>query len=76
MSEIPEDYEPYENSAAKDHAMEALEIELHRQDIETDPDERGGVELIGLADAVVEALIKAGLTIPEGLTSPYAASKR
>lgn len=76
-NEIPEGYEAAENSAAKDIAMQALEAELEKQDINTDPDEYlNGVELIALAEAVVEALLKAGVTIPEGLKSPYSISAK
>ncbi|MDQ1053185.1 hypothetical protein QE394_001113 [Arthrobacter sp. SORGH_AS 212] len=73
MSEIPEGYEPAENSAAKNHAMDALEAELEKQGVEvyTDDDE-GGIDLIDLADAVVEALLSAGVTIPEGISDPHA----
>ena len=71
MSEVPEGYEPQENSFAKNHAMDALEKELEKQGI--DPyDEDGEIELISLADAVVEALIAAGVTIPEGISDPHA----
>ena len=67
---IPEGYEPAENSYAKNHAMDALEAELERQGI--DPyDEDSPIELISLSDAVVEALLKVGVTIPEGLTNPH-----
>jgi len=70
MSEIPEGYEPAENSAAKDIAMDALERSLTKQghDPYVDGDE---IELISLADDVVEALLKAGITVPENLKSPF-----
>lgn len=73
MTEVPEGYEPQENSHAKNHAMDALEAELERQGVEvyTDDDD-GGIDLINLADAVVEALLRAGVTIPETVTDPYA----
>lgn len=65
---IPEGYELAEVSAAKDHVMFALERELERQGIDPYPDGdiRGGsIELIDLADAVVERLLKEGVTIPD-----------
>lgn len=75
MSEVPEGYEPQENSFAKNHAMDALEKELERQGIDPYPDlddgAEGGVDLINLADAVVEALMKAGVTIPEDISNPH-----
>lgn len=63
------EYEPAEHSHAKDHAMDALDAELERQGIGTfDPDDNPkGPELIDLADAVVERLIKEGVTIPESI---------
>lgn len=67
------DYEPAENSAAKDVAMDALEAELYRQGVEVytdDDNNEGGIDLINLADAVVESLLKVGATIPEDLKSP------
>jgi hypothetical protein len=68
--EIPEGYEPQEHSFAKNHAMDALENELEKQVI--DPyDEDNEIDLINLADAVVEALLAAGVTIPEGITNPH-----
>lgn len=67
---IPEGYEPQENSFAKNHAMDALEAELEKQGIDPYKDE-GGIELIELADAVVEALIRAGVTIPENISNPH-----
>lgn len=70
---VPEGYEPQENSFAKNHAMDALEKELEKQGVEvyTDDDE-GGIDLINLSDAVVEALIAAGVTIPESISNPHA----
>jgi len=71
---IPEGYEPAENAAAKDVAMDALERSLAKQGIDPYPDGdiRGGsIELIDLADDVVEALLKAGITVPEDLKSPF-----
>lgn len=61
---IPEGFEPQENSHAKNHAMDALEAALEKQGIDA-------VDLISLADAVVEALIKAGITIPENISNPH-----
>lgn len=79
MPGIPEGYEPAENSAAKNHAMDALEAELERQGIDPYPDlddgEDGGIDLINLADAVVESLIKAGVTIPENITDPHSTKR-
>jgi hypothetical protein len=73
LDEIPAGYEPAENSAAKNHAMDALEAELEKQGI--DPyDEEAEIELIDLADAVVEALIRAGVTIPEDISDPHSRS--
>jgi hypothetical protein len=73
--EIPAGYEPAENSNAKNHAMDALEAELERQGIDPYPDiddgEDGGIDLINLADAVVEALIDAGVSIPENISNPH-----
>ncbi|VXA92374.1 hypothetical protein [Citricoccus sp. K5] len=69
-NEIPEGYEPAENAAANDIVMDALEKALAAQD--RDPyGEDSPIELIGLSDAVVEALLKAGVAIPEGLQSPF-----
>ena len=61
-------YELAEISAAKDHAMDAIERELDKQGVNPYPDGdiRGGsIELIDLADAVVERLLKEGVTIPD-----------
>jgi hypothetical protein len=69
MSTIPEGYEPQEHSFAKNHAMDALEAELEKQGIELYED--GSPELIELADAVVEKLIAAGVTIPEDISNPH-----
>jgi len=69
MSDIPEGYEPQENSFAKNHAMDALEAELEKQGIELYED--GSPELIELADAVVEKLIAAGVVIPEDISNPH-----
>jgi len=71
LSEIPDGYEPAENSAAKDIALDALDASLTKQG--HDPHEEGNeIELISLADDVVEALLKAGITVPESLKSPFA----
>lgn len=67
---IPEGYEPAPHSYAKNHAMDALEKELDKQGIELYED--GSPELIELSDAVVEALIRAGVTIPDDITDPHA----
>jgi hypothetical protein len=75
MSEIPEGYEPQEHSFAKNHAMDALEKELEKQGIDPYPDlddgDDSGIDLIGLADAVVEALLATGVTIPENISNPH-----
>ncbi|WP_324642369.1 hypothetical protein [Pseudarthrobacter sp. LT1] len=79
MAEIPEGYEPAQNAAAKDHVMEALYEEFEKQGINVDADEdvdENVPELIGLADAVVEALLKVGVVIPEDLESPYSAARK
>lgn len=72
MAEIPEGYEPAQNAAAKDHVMEALYEEFEKQGINVDADEdENAPELIGLADAIVESLLKVGVIIPQDLKSPY-----
>lgn len=72
MPEIPEGYEPAQNAAAKDYVMEALYVEFDRQGINTDQDEDPDApEMIELADAIVEALLKVGVVIPQDLKSPY-----
>jgi hypothetical protein len=69
---IPEGYEPQENSFAKNHAMDALEAELEKQGVEVySDDDEGGIDLINLADTVVEALLAAGVTIPEDISNPH-----
>lgn len=69
-----EGYVPSENSAAKDIVMDVLDQSLSEQGI--DPyDEDTDLDLIALADDVVEALLKAGVTVPEGLESPFAIRK-
>lgn len=68
------DYEPAENAAAKDVVMDALEAELYKQGVEVytdDDNNEGGIDLINLSDAVVESLLKVGVTIPEDLKSPF-----
>lgn len=64
-------YETAETSYAKDHARDALDLELERQGITAfDPEDSPfGPELIDLADAVVERLIKEGVTIPDTIRS-------
>jgi hypothetical protein len=75
-SEIPEGYEPQTHSFAKNHALDALEFEIERQGqsdlIEMDADDNVQLDLIDLADAVVEALIAAGVTIPDNISNPHA----
>lgn len=64
-------YEKAETSYAKDHARDALDLELERQGIAPfDPDDNpNGPDLIDLADAVVERLAKEGMTIPDTIRS-------
>lgn len=64
---LPEGYELAEISAAKDHVMDQLERELERQGIDPydDEDNPNGPELISLAHAVVERLLREGVTIPD-----------
>jgi hypothetical protein len=72
MPDIPEGYEPAQNAAAKDYVMEALYAEFDRQGINTDQDDDPDApELIVLADAIVESLLKVGVVIPQDLKSPY-----
>lgn len=72
MPEIPEGYEPSQNAAAKDHVMEALYAEFEKQGISTDADvDENAPDLIDLADAIVESLLKVGVVIPQELESPY-----
>lgn len=74
-ADIPEGFEPAENSFAKNHAMDALEAELERQGVEVYSDnDEGGIDLINLADSVVEKLIASGVVIPEDLSNPHATS--
>lgn len=68
------DYEPAENSAAKDIVMDALEAELDKQGVTVytdDDNNEGGIDLINLADSVVESLLKVGVKVPEDLKSPH-----
>lgn len=70
MTDMPEGYEPAENAAAKDVTMGALGASLDAQGI--DPhDEYWPIDLIALADVAVEALLEAGATIPESMSSPF-----
>lgn len=69
--EIPEGYEPAENSNAKDHVLATLEVQFDKQGIDLgDGDSDDDPDLIGMADAVVEALLAAGVIIPEDLPRP------
>lgn len=69
MSEtIPEGYEPAEVSSAKDVVMEVFHDKLGH--LAFDERDDHGVDCIELADACVEALIKAGVTIPEDIEAP------
>lgn len=57
--------------------MEALCAEFDRQGINTDQDEDPNApEVIELADAIVEALLKVGVVIPHGLESPCAVAMK
>ncbi|NSX37162.1 hypothetical protein HTS88_12210 [Pseudarthrobacter oxydans] len=72
MAEIPEGYEPAQNAAAKDYVMEALYAEFERQGINTGQDEDPNApEMIDLADAIVESLLKVCVVVPQDLKSPY-----
>jgi hypothetical protein len=61
------DYEPAENSFAKNIAYDAIEAELEDQGFAVIDE----FDLIDLADAVVEALLRAGVTIPETIHNPH-----
>lgn len=60
-TEIPEGYEPEEVSTAKDIVLVVLEDYLDSEE----------GDLIEISDRIVEALIEAGVYIPEELESPY-----
>jgi hypothetical protein len=64
--EIPEGYELASHSAAKDIVLADLET---LYDFVDEEDER--LDLIELADTIVESLLKVGVTIPDGLESPF-----
>ena len=66
-TEIPEGYETTETSHAKDHVRDALEMELDDQGIDpySERSDQPAPDLIDLADAVVERLLKEGVIIPE-----------
>lgn len=65
---MPElEYEPVENSNAKNIAWDAIERTLESQGFDLEE-----FDLIEIADAVVEALLAAGVTIPEDLPNPHA----
>lgn len=61
----PEGYEAAAVSAAKDHVLDALAHELDQQGVYPYDEEDNPIELLSLADAVVERLIREGVTIPE-----------
>lgn len=61
------DYEPSENSFAKNIAYDAIEAELEDQGFSVIDE----FDMIDLADAVVEALLRAGVTIPENIHNPH-----
>lgn len=64
---MPEvEYEPVENSNAKNVAWDAIESTLEEQGFDLEE-----FDLIAIADAVVEALLAAGVTIPEDLANPH-----
>lgn len=62
-------YEPAENSTAKNIVLYALEDFLDKAGIQTSDDttDKEIIDLIGLADVIVEDLLKAGVTIPEDI---------
>lgn len=70
VADIPEGYEPAEVSHAKNHAHDAIEKALEGCGVDPYP-ETGGLDLIHLADAVVEGLLEAGVQIPEGISNPH-----
>lgn len=60
-------------SAAKNIVRDALETELQEQGIPCDPFESElAADLISLADTTVEALLSAGVEIPDNLQDPHA----
>lgn len=60
-------------SAAKNIVRDALEAELQNQGIPCEPFESDqAADLIDLAGKTVEALLSAGVTIPETLQDPHA----
>lgn len=69
MVDTPEGYETEEISYAKDHARSAIEEELEQQGLDpySEHSDQSSPDLIGLADAVVERLLKEGVSIPEGI---------
>ena len=62
MTNIPEGYEPASHGAAKNIVLVELES--------LDPDYDAATDHIDMADAIVEALLKAGVTIPEDIKDP------
>lgn len=62
-------YEPAENSTAKNIVLYALEDFLDKAGVETSNDRTDEeiIDLIGLADVIVEDLLKAGVVIPEDI---------
>lgn len=65
MTKIPDGYEPASHSAAKNIVMCDLESLYNIVDEET-----SGLDVIGLADTIVESLLEAGVTIPEDIKDP------
>ncbi|MFS0887061.1 hypothetical protein [Aeromicrobium sp. 179-A 4D2 NHS] len=66
----PEDYEPAEVSAAKDIVMEELHSLADSAFIDLG-DDHGEIDAIGWADQIVEALLAAGVSIPESLAARH-----
>jgi hypothetical protein len=66
MTGISQGYEPAQNAAAGDCVIAALYAEFQKQGINVDANENVP-ELIGLADAAVETLMKVGVVITQDL---------
>lgn len=72
MTGISQGYEPAQNAAAGDCVIAALYAEFQKQGINVDAEENENApELISLADAAVETLLKVGVVIPQDLQRPY-----
>lgn len=68
-----EDYDTLEVSFAKDHVHNELEKELERQGLDpySEHNNQPSPDLIDLADAIVERLIKEGVVFPESVRRMY-----